>query len=717
MRTVTFRKIQPTPRRNAAVGRRISLVDPTDTLSQRDGKSVMMPIFELKKHSFVLWYPLAKHPVPRLIIGQFKAGNPPTLANERSFDLALTAPYADVWTVNAADCGLQDGAVYHYWFEVTDTHSLSAGARIRVTDPTAYTVDWRLVSSPPSSAYTDEDLDPASVIKFQGGRLVPCDPGGETFEPAPAISADKAVSNNRMVIYELPTSWSRINVHQDPQMGVGTFRDVMALVDPAAAPANFTGVNALRPGRSHLQELGVNALELLPIADSWVEREWGYAPSNYFAPDHSLGFPTAHSSPTANTDLVELVRRCHAHGVRFFIDVVMGFGTRAPMENVNFPVFHIIPAHEPQNPEAYESSRFNDLRDNWGGKNWRYALFKQTYNPIDGHNTVVAPARQFMKAYLLRWLHDFGVDGIRVDSVNNIANWDFIQEFKDLARQEWKAQGGTDDRFLVIGEELAVPKPLLYQNRLDALWNEPFREMVRYAIEGKNWIDHEPSFEWTVRKMIDCRLVGFVDGAQAINYVGSHDVGNFRGRRLYNQLQHDGIHQTEERIKLAFVCLLTAVGIPMIFAGDEFADQHDLGIGDSQKQLDAVNFARMEEPWRRRVFDYVARLVKFRTSYPALAINETDFIHVDFNENKRVVCWRRGVSGSGEQVVVVANFSDYGTPHGWNPSAEYRVPNWPGTPHGKKWREITQERDVPWEWVAREPLFPWEAKVYALVNV
>jgi pullulanase len=81
-----------------------------------------------------------------------------------------------------------------------------------------------------------------------------------------------------------------------------------------------------------------------------------------------------------------------------------------------------------------------------------------------------------------------------------------------------------------------------------------------------------------------------------------------------------------------------------------------------------------------------------------------------------VICWRRGVAGSGQQTVVVANFSDFvssDTPHA---AAEYRVPNWPATPGGKKWREITQERDVPSEWVAREPIFAWEAKVYALVD-
>ena len=74
-----------------------------------------------------------------------------------------------------------------------------------------------------------------------------------------------------------------------------------------------------------------------------------------------------------------------------------------------------------------------------------------------------------MKAYLLRWMLDFKIDGVRMDSVNNVANWDFVQEFKDLARQTWAAGGGSDDTFIVVGEELSVPLDLVRQHRLDGL--------------------------------------------------------------------------------------------------------------------------------------------------------------------------------------------------------------------------------------------------------
>src|SRR4029077_7679770 len=86
------------------------------------------------------------------------------------------------------------------------------------------------------------------------------------------------------------------------------------------------------------------------------------------------------------------------------------------------------------------------------------------------------------------------------------------------------------------------------------------------------------------------------------------------------------------------------------------------------------------DDWRKRIKEYVSRLIKLRTSYDALSVNDTEFIHVDFNDGNRVLVWRRGLPGSAKQVVVLANFSDFGTPDRFNSTSEYFVPNWPPTP-------------------------------------
>src|SRR5262245_56416561 len=151
---------------------------------------------------------------------------------------------------------------------------------------------------------------------------------------------------------------------------------------------------------------------------------------------------------------------------------------------------------------------------------------------------------------------------------------------------------------------------LLSTKRLDGLWNERFQGLVRAALLGEN-VDGL-NFEDTVRRAIDCRIENvFADGAQAINYLTSHDVEGRRKERLYNLMQaavslasseplfdrraleteirdrirREGrepdpdelggrasqiiLHRARlRRIKLGFACQMTAVGIPMILAGE-----------------------------------------------------------------------------------------------------------------------------------------------------
>jgi pullulanase len=166
---------------------------------------------------------------------------------------------------------------------------------------------------------------------------------------------------------------------------------------------------------------------------------------------------------------------------------------------------------------------------------------KKTFDPISDKVKEISPARQHMLTFLTRWMQDFQIDGIRMDSVENVANWDFIRDFKKEARDEFKkrypAEGnGADAKFLVVGEELQMPPELLTQKRLDGLWNERFQGLVRAALLGENV--GGLNFEDTVRRAIDCRIQGvFTDGAQAINYLTSHDVQDARKERLYNLIR------------------------------------------------------------------------------------------------------------------------------------------------------------------------------------
>ena len=420
------------------------------------------------------------------------------------------------------------------------------------------------------------------------------------------------------------------------------------------------------------------------------------------------------------------MRTGHQNGIRYFLDVVMAFAQQEPYQILNEDDFYITdPAADPNDPDAHTSRGDGTLRNGFGSVLFRYARFIDAYDPISGVEASLAPARQLMLTYITRWMRDFRIDGIRMDSVENVSNWDFVQAFKDRARalfQERCAPQGltaaeADERFLVVGEELSLPMALLTQGRLDGLWNDTFRALVRSVILGEG---DNATFENNVRQMVDCRSLGFTDGTQAVNYITSHDVEGERRERLYNFLLNNNLTglDLEKRHKLAFVCLLTAVGIPMILAGDEFADEHSRFdrsgnvTQDGGKQVDPVNYGRLQgtddtAQMRQRILAYVSKLVKLRTSSPALGVNDNDFIQVDFNDNKRVLVWTRGELGM-DPVVVLANFSDFASAAG----TDYVVNGWPATPPGKQWHEVTQDRIVSPDSIGKEPIFPWEAKVY-----
>jgi pullulanase len=727
----------------------------------------MSDILTRRQTHFVLWCPAAPVNPPALIIGQIRNGNPPTFQQltRQAMQQVMNAGEAveGLWALEASTLGLTDGETYHYWFEVDNRLPGSAG-RIQTTDPLASAVDYRLYAPANPSI-----VHPASVIGWSGGKLVARDPNGEQGEPVVAPFEELA-SNNQMVIYELPTAWTSATGGDEFERAVGTFRDAHALVNTGIEAMNFPELSVARLDPPYLVQLGVNALEVLPPSDSIYAREWGYGTSHYLAPDYELGYPEGHLSPTSNQDLTALINSCHARGIRIFLDVVLGFMKEEPYRRIDFDDFYLEkPEKHPQDPDAFNSrdGGGKQFRNPFGGSCPRYVRTKTTYDPISGEVKDISPARQHMLTFLTRWMQDFTIDGIRMDSVENVANWDFIEKFKDTAHEQFADRypaAGADakNKFLVVGEELEMPHALLTQHRLDGLWNERFQTFMRAALVGENAQSvNEPSFEWTVRRAIDCQIDD-LSGKQVVNYLTSHDVEGRRKERLYNQMesvvplansealfnrseieaavraeiQGQGGHPSDEevrqranqiilhrarlrRIKLGFVCLLTAVGIPMILAGEEFGDQHDLfdrrGHVTHQggKQVDPVNFRRFDEPDRRALFDYVARLVKLRTAHPALSVNVINFFHVDFEEGKRVVVWRRG--SNDDPVIVVANFSDFTTPNALRPGAEYVVPGWPPTPAGRHWFEVTQGRDVTTGRQDRESIFAWEAKVYRLV--
>ena len=717
-------------------------------------------IFDRRKKGFVLWAATELEAAPVLVLGKIEQRLDDNGRSTFTFRKLVEQPLSEtnpvdtphLWELPLTDLntGLDSLAgVCHYWFRVRDGKILPTGNDILVTDPFATAVDYRLVEERDDILAKDSEgqlikdgdgkpvkerdgiYQPASVIRINSAQkqLQACDPRGAVLEDVEIDSNVKLAANSELVIYELPTAWTKASSSDKKARETGTFKDVLALLKEREPGTNFSSVDAVSGG-AIIAELGINALELLPVTDSKTRGEWGYAPAHYFAPDADLGGPT-NTAHSASTDFAALSQHCLKKGIRLINDTVMAFG-HDPFAYTCFNTFHLQPKpkyEDNHNPDVFQSGG-QGLRAAFGGNSWRYLRYIKTYNPQGGKDALLGPARVFHRAHLAWWMHRFKLSGFRLDSLNNIGNWDFIREWYSDAYGHFRNvhPGRSDEHFLVIGEELSMPLGMIQDSPkcVDALWNERFRERVRAVIVGQAFGDN---WNWTVKKMIDCTednfgwdegkkdwKYHFQSGKEAINYITSHDTEGDRKDRLWNYLDDWGITQHKDKAQrciLAFTCLLTSVGIPMIFAGEEFCDEGDNAFVHPYKQRDPVNWERLkgdENKWRKELFECVARLVDLRKSEPALTNlkkGSTSFIYHNEDGGRQVWAWVRGKDPK-PKVVVVVNFSDVDFSN-----AEYEINSFPDS-RGLGWKEVITGKPAPN--AGKEPLKPWDAKVYAVAR-
>ncbi|MEW8676772.1 MAG: alpha-amylase family glycosyl hydrolase [Candidatus Thiodiazotropha sp.] len=488
-------------------------------------------------------------------------------------------------------------------------------------------------------------------------------------------------NNHQLVIYEMPMRWMESAPEKARQVGLGTFEKVV-----------FAHLDRLKA-------LGINAIELLPVQDSPDTLNWGYGTRFFFAPDIDMGLPV---------ELKFFVKQCHRRGIRVIFDVVMNHARDCPLAELDYTRFFLT------NEDEERSHRGED----YGARLFRYWPDAQGRTPTWDFQLRMAE-------YLIT---EFHVDGFRIDEFKGINHWAFVQRFRDHAWQVHQ-QAFPDRPFLVIAEDswrravITHRRPANPDGRkvTDSMWNFAFRDELRRAFNG-HLLTHwgEPSRRERLRWMVTGSRTwndwnrraepGFHDLSQAVNYLTSHDVEQDEEKRIMNYLlaplleaqgyrgtvddirwvtdhlasgaddQQRFLHGLAlERLRSAFCLLLTAVGIPMILAGDEFGDVHDLDHRNWRlKMSDPVDWQRLDASANNRdLWHKVAELIALRTEHPALIRNETAFIHFhsDFDRNEGakvfVYCRTRGVPlGAEGQIVVVGNigpqsYAGYNLPWYW----------------------------------------------------
>jgi 1,4-alpha-glucan branching enzyme len=466
--------------------------------------------------------------------------------------------------------------------------------------------------------------------------------------------------NDEIVIYETPVRWMTGEGGEEypgiRQVGLGTFDRLL-----------FERLNAL-------VELGVNAIELMPVQDSADTLNWGYGTRFLFAPDFDMGSPT---------DLRCLIKACHQQGIRVLLDVVMNHSRACPLEVLAHEWYYLNPDEEPG-------------RNGWGGERFRYAQPR----PNDAY---LARELQFRMAQF--WIEAYHIDGFRIDAFADIDDWDFVQGFRDRA---WQAQQATfPDRPLLVVVEDSWRRAVLTQaappnpggrRTADAEWNFSYQEDVRLLLLDRLGAPRRARLEAAISGsgvwdgMGSALRPGFTDLAQAVDYLTSHDVQQPEAQRLMSVMVQeefalgagqgsvaavrdivDGVGTRPDppaaytaaldRVRGAFSLLLTSVGIPMLLAGEEFGDVHDVDPADWRlKMSDPVDWQRRWYPRHGELRDRIRNLILLRRTHPALQRDEIDFFYyhpafeADPGERVFAYCRTRGMElGAPGQVVVVAN--------------------------------------------------------------
>lgn len=298
---------------------------------------------------------------------------------------------------------------------------------------------------------------------------------------------------------------------------------------------------------THLNHIGVTAIELMPVAHFAGRRGWGYDGVLHYAPHAAYGTPE---------DLKALIDAAHGHGIMVLLDVVYNhFG----------PAGNILPRIAPAffHPERHTP--------------WGAALAFETQ-----------PVRRYFIENALHWLVDYRFDGLRLDATEQIVDDSERHMLIELAET---VRESLPHRLVhLIVEDQTSRKSLL--NRDDGIvrhytagWNDEFHHALHIIATGEGQGHYAPFTENTDSVLRTATAMGFVQADRTqdrigpipqdrlppqvnINFLHNHDqIGNRAfGERL-------SVLADPMLLNVMTALLLLAPPIPMLFMGEEFGEQ------------------------------------------------------------------------------------------------------------------------------------------------
>jgi malto-oligosyltrehalose trehalohydrolase len=407
----------------------------------------------------------------------------------------------------------------------------------------------------------------------------------------------------------------------------------------------------------HIRDLGVHAVELMPVAAFPGDHGWGYDGINLWAVHEPYGGPDG---------LKRFVDACHARGLAVLLDVVynhVGIGNRLEAFGPYFTTAHVTP---------------------WGPA-------------VNLDQPGSDEVRAFLIGNALMWLRDYHLDGLRLDAVHALEDHRALYFLEELAT-DVLALAARLNRELVLVAESDTNDPRLVTSReaggygLTAQWSDDFHHAVHAAITGERQ-GYYCDFGSLAALAKTYTKVFFHDGIWSAFRGRTHgrqvDVFRVPAHRFLGYLQdHDqiGNRATGDRIaatlpadllKVGAGLVLTSPYTPMLFMGEEwgadtpwqyFTDHIDPGLAKAVAEgrkaeftdhgwdaaevpdpQDPATFLRSKLDWAQcdrepylGILAWYRELIALRRARPELTDPRLDRVHAEFDEDARWLMVRRG---------------------------------------------------------------------------
>ncbi|WP_445731441.1 alpha-amylase family glycosyl hydrolase [Mariniflexile sp.] len=368
--------------------------------------------------------------------------------------------------------------------------------------------------------------------------------------------------------------------------------------------------DAIKARLDYIQDLGVNAIELLPVSEFDGNKSWGYNPSFHMALDKYYGTPTAFK---------QFIDECHSRGIAVILDVVYNHATG-------------------QNP-FYRL--WNTDNGGYGGQaSVNNPFFNQTathtYSVFNDFNHQSKATNSYVERTVKYWIQEYKIDGFRWDltkgftqhctssdeNCTNGFNKDRVEVLKKYADYQWAMDsgfyvifehlGGIDEEKQWADYRINEGKGIMLWNNLNASYNEA---TMGYHDNNKSNFSN-----------VSYSVKGF-DGPSAVSYMESHD----EQRLMYKNLQFgnsSGSYSVKTantalaRMQTAGAFLFTVPGPKMIWQFGELGYEVDINFNGRTGEK-PIRWEYVTNPDRKAIYDAWARLIYLKHTEPIF--NTTNF--------------------------------------------------------------------------------------------